>query len=420
MRKFQAKKSSLKTMGGVIFALLALVILFSPNTPFEFLSRAITTSIGFVGFWLVLPFIIAISAFLILKLNAPNIHGTKVFIGIGLIILALMIILSLGDSRYSFTEASKVTTGFNMPDYDVTIYAKWLFDDEALNNVTSDIGMSYKYTDSGKDVVSTKGVNDEATKYELVKDTSKLKAGDEILIVGIENDAYYALAPWKSGDGNCKRNDVALSGDGTIETNVASLTLGGSSGAWTLNDGTYYLYASGGTGSNQLKGTTSEPDNTGKWTISCDENGVATIKCIDSETTRNWLRHNAASDLFSCYAETSSQQDVYIYRKADNRFTDVNFKFNFKNNGLADYINDYSEIYNDIGMLVTYTDLDGKTEKEMYFSFIPDTNGYYWIKEENLDNKKKELRKLISDKRFIFFLTLSGCVNCDLNIKCVY
>ena len=142
----------------------------------------------------------------------------------------------------SFTEASKVTTGFNMPDYDVTIYAKWLFDDEALNNVTSDIGMSYKYTDSGKDVVSTKGVNDEATKYELVKDTSKLKAGDEILIVGIENDAYYALAPWKSGDGNCKRNDVALSGDGTIETNVASLTLGGSSGAWTLNDGTYYLY----------------------------------------------------------------------------------------------------------------------------------------------------------------------------------
>lgn len=113
MRKFQAKKSSLKTMGGVIFALLALVILFSPNTPFEFLSRGITTAIGFVGFWLVLPFIVATSLFLILKLNAPNIHGTKVFVGIGMIILALMVLLSLGDTRYSFTEASKVFNEIN-------------------------------------------------------------------------------------------------------------------------------------------------------------------------------------------------------------------------------------------------------------------------------------------------------------------
>mgnify|MGYP003311422969 CR=1 FL=1 len=113
MIKFKVKKSSLKTVGGVIFALLALVILLSPRTPFEFLSRAITTSIGFVGFWLVLPFIVALSIFLILKLNSPKVHGTKVFIGIGMIILVLMVVLSLGEDRYTFTEASKVFSEIN-------------------------------------------------------------------------------------------------------------------------------------------------------------------------------------------------------------------------------------------------------------------------------------------------------------------
>ena len=155
----------------------------------------------------------------------------------------------------------------------------------------------------------------EKPKYELVKDASDLAADDKLLIVGIDN-TYYALAPYASGN-NCGRNAVPAPVLDIISTNVAYLTLGGEAGAWTLYDGKYYLYAAGGTKDNHLKGTANADADTAKWTISCDAtSGVATIKCVDTATTKNWLRHNTSSDLFSCYA--SGQGNIYLYRLNEN------------------------------------------------------------------------------------------------------
>lgn len=65
--KGRITKNSIRIMGGICFILLALVTMFSNNTPFAFLSIAITTVLGFVGFWILMPFLIILGLFLIFK-----------------------------------------------------------------------------------------------------------------------------------------------------------------------------------------------------------------------------------------------------------------------------------------------------------------------------------------------------------------
>ena len=149
-------------------------------------------------------------------------------------------------------------------------------------------------------------------KYELVTSASSLAAGDKLLIVGVESGSYYALKPYVSGN-NCGRNAVSAPVSNVITTTVADLTLGGSAGAWTLFDGTYYLYAAGGTGSsNYLKGAANANNANAKWTISFSGNN-ATIKTTDSTVARHTIMHNIGSDIFSCYA--SGQAAVSIYKQ---------------------------------------------------------------------------------------------------------
>ncbi len=214
------------------------------------------------------------------------------------------------------------------------------YDDASTDEITSEI--TWKVTPSpltagttSVDVVATVGsissaayrvsgltVNEAPAlpSYTLVTDASTLKAGDKILIVGIESDTYYALAPYVSGN-NCKRNEVSAPVDNVITTSVADITLGGDANAWTLFDGTYYLYAAGSTSSNYLKGAENATNQNAQWTIDTTNDGKATIKCVDSGVTRNIIRHNTGSDLFSCY--NSGQADVYIYKLVEPQTKDI-------------------------------------------------------------------------------------------------
>ena len=65
--KRKITKNSLTIIGGVCFILLALVTMLSNNTPFAFLSIAITAALGFVGFWVLMPFLIILGLYLIFK-----------------------------------------------------------------------------------------------------------------------------------------------------------------------------------------------------------------------------------------------------------------------------------------------------------------------------------------------------------------
>ena len=66
-KKRKITKNSISVIGGICFILLALVTMLSNGTPFGFLSIAITTVLGFVGFWILMPFLIVLGLFLIFK-----------------------------------------------------------------------------------------------------------------------------------------------------------------------------------------------------------------------------------------------------------------------------------------------------------------------------------------------------------------
>lgn len=74
---------------------------------------------------------------------------------------------------------------------------------------------------------------------------------------------------------------------------------------------TGYLYAASSS-DNYLRTRAENDDNNGIWTIEIGENGVAKI-IAQGNNTRNNLRYNSASKLFSCYEK--GQDDVYLYEK---------------------------------------------------------------------------------------------------------
>ena len=149
----------------------------------------------------------------------------------------------------------------------------------------------------------------------LVTDVNDLVVGDSILIVAKEYD--YTLGEIK--ENNLSATEITKGGNIIILDNTTAqiLTLdnGSKSGTFALKlKNGDYLYAAS-SGSNHLK-TRSDINDNASWSIDIKDS-VATIKAQGSYT-KNWLRYNSSSALFSCYA--SGQADVCIYKlyKANN------------------------------------------------------------------------------------------------------
>ena len=140
------------------------------------------------------------------------------------------------------------------------------------------------------------------------------------------------MKPW-GGKNNCSAEELTINSEGKIvapSPTIAKITLGGTSGAWTLYDGTYYLYAASSS-KNYLKGTTTlDKDGNDKATIKIGEtNNNADIK-FQGKKTHNLIRYNYnnGSPIFSCYEK--DQAEIYIFRKAgdfSNTLTIGNDKF---------------------------------------------------------------------------------------------
>ena len=152
-----------------------------------------------------------------------------------------------------------------------------------------------------------------ADTWKLVTDASTLKVGDEVVIVA--SSANYALSTTQNTN---NRGQTAVTKNTTnktvswTESNVQVLTIkdGSSSGTFAFYTGSGYLYAASSS-SNYLKTQTTNNAN-GSWNITITSAGVATIKATGSNT-KNWLRYNSSSSIFSCYG--SGQGDVCIYKK---------------------------------------------------------------------------------------------------------
>lgn len=90
---------------------------------------------------------------------------------------------------------------------------------------------------------------------------------------------------------------------------------GDTNNGWTIYDEsttkTGYLYAASST-KNYLR-TQSSNDANGIWSITINNEGVATIVAQGSNT-RNTMQYNSSNSLFACYG-SASESDVYLYKK---------------------------------------------------------------------------------------------------------
>ena len=146
----------------------------------------------------------------------------------------------------------------------------------------------------------------------LVTSVSSLSIGDNVVIAAKDYDVAISTT-----QNNNNRPEASIEkGVGILNTPLGNdvcvfeLRAGSTSGTWAFYDenNNGYIYAASSS-SNHLK-TQNTLDANGSWTISIS-NGIATITAQGSNT-RNLLRYNNSSSLFSCYG--SGQKDVSIYK----------------------------------------------------------------------------------------------------------
>lgn len=163
-----------------------------------------------------------------------------------------------------------------------------------------------------------------ADTYALVTDASTLAEGDEIIIVNDNATPTKALGTTQNSNNRAAVNITVTNGKITPGADVQIITLGtatiSSTTYWTLKVGKnaqsqdQYLYSA--SNSNNYLRTTTDLQNTGKWSISISS-GTATI---DAQANRPRMRFN--STLFSCYAANSGTGTlVRIYKKEAAAFT---------------------------------------------------------------------------------------------------
>jgi hypothetical protein len=153
----------------------------------------------------------------------------------------------------------------------------------------------------------------ETTSATLVTDASTLYAGDQIVIVAAGYDFALGLTQNTSN-----RGQAAVTKDGNVVTfdasavQIITLAPGAVNKTFALTVDGAYLYAPSSS-SNYLKTSASLTEN-GSWSISIDAaTGAATVTAKGSNS-RNTLRYNSSSSLFSCYAaDSTTQKDIAIY-----------------------------------------------------------------------------------------------------------
>lgn len=159
--------------------------------------------------------------------------------------------------------------------------------------------------------------------YTLVTSADDLTAGAKYIIVGEKNGAYKAMG--YQNDNNRNAVEISVSNKtvtaicATIKKDTEKIyefTLGGNNtNGWTFLDGTLnqYLYAASSS-NNYLRSQGNINDNA-LWSITIDNNDYCSI-IAKGTNTRNIIRYNSTSSLFSCYSSTSGNP-VSLYKKSE-------------------------------------------------------------------------------------------------------
>lgn len=150
-------------------------------------------------------------------------------------------------------------------------------------------------------------------KYKLLKDASNLKVGDKVVIAAA--DYNFAISTTQNGNNRgqaaiTKSADKKTISDPGADVEIFTVETGKKSEtyAFKATKTAGYIYAASSS-SNHMK-TKATLDANGSWKVTVAANGVATITA-QGTNTRNLLRYNTSSSVFSCYG--SGQADVVIY-----------------------------------------------------------------------------------------------------------
>ena len=165
--------------------------------------------------------------------------------------------------------------------------------------------------------------------YELVKDASMLKNGDQILISYIPSDGAGGYVFGEKQTNNFRAtllNSAAVSSDkSTIEITskfslsniVTAAILEEASDAWYFHTNNGYLCATSSSNNYLGAKTLASAGDNAKASISISSGGDATI-LFQGSNSRKLVKYNSQDRLFSCYASNNSTNYiklVQIYRK---------------------------------------------------------------------------------------------------------
>lgn len=167
---------------------------------------------------------------------------------------------------------------------------------------------TFKVDMTGVELVSS-------VKYTLLTNIADLKVGDQVIIAAAK--AEKAISSTQNGNNRAfaaitKNDDNTLSDPAkTVEIFVVENGVTAGTYAFNAQKHVGYIYAASSS-KNYLR-TQTNKDANASWNVTVTNAGIATIKATGSNT-KNLLRFNSSSSLFSCY--DSGQEDVVIYRLA--------------------------------------------------------------------------------------------------------
>ena len=148
---------------------------------------------------------------------------------------------------------------------------------------------------------------------------TEITGGDKILLTSATSGPAKVIGYDKGNNRDAVSYTIS---DGVIVTNadIYPLTVGttGTANYYTLYDidNDAYLAACTSGSSNYLKTLPSPEAADSQWQITIDANSKATkLEATASEYTKKYLRFNSGSSLFSCYNSSTSQNDVFIFKK---------------------------------------------------------------------------------------------------------
>ena len=189
-------------------------------------------------------------------------------------------------------------------------------------NVTIPAGKTFAAGKVNAFTVNMNGITaDGAVEYELVTNAADLTVGSHVIIAALD-DVAKAISTTQNTNNRASasvtksQSNTVISSPGD-DVQIFTIEAGNKENTIAFSTGSGYIYAANSS-SNYLRTETTLSDNS-SWSVTIDSEGVATI-IAQGSNTRNELRYNGSNNppIFSCYASTSTQAKVSIYKEADN------------------------------------------------------------------------------------------------------